>query len=31
MKHKKTSDLNVDKSFDEMNELLIEYFNKKEL
>ena len=30
MKHKKTSDLNVDKSFDEMNELLIEYFNKKE-
>jgi hypothetical protein len=29
-KQKKTSDLNVDKSFDEMNELLIEYFNKKE-
>ena len=30
MKHKKTSDLNVDESFDEMNELLINYFNKKE-
>ena len=30
MKHKKTSDLNVDESFDEMTERLIEYFNKKE-
>lgn len=30
MKDKNINDLNVDKSFDEMNELLIEYFSKKE-
>lgn len=30
-KNKKASDLNFDKSFDEMNDLLFDYFSKKEL